>query len=280
MMQRGNNKRRDWACYVRSIFLRYMDQHPATFHTAYFPPFFQRELDLSDCYSYLRKMYRKGYLEKGEGGYLTLTGRGREVIQEEHLRLFDMAEPYVSVTELEREREKLPEDEPFDSAMLTLLLQKIPAMRARDDFNAVRDIHLDVAQIYERLGEPGQAMHHYLTALYLDVSGLDCYDKLVRYVHGRAKRSDAKAAYRGVAVRPEIANGLRRLKDHFDEKTVDDIFREEPIAITMLTRKEVTRLASELCQGTYDYNTWQTRGEAAYAKMLAQADRFKKGEIK
>lgn len=276
MMQRGDNKTRDWKGYVRSVFLRYVGNHPATMQNAYFPPFFQRELDLSDCYGYLRRMYRQGYLEKGEDGCLTLTDRGREAIREDHLRLFDMANPYVSVTEFERAREARGADEPFAPTMLALLLGKLPRMKEEDNFNAVRDIHLDVAQLYEQLEEPEQAVTHYLTALYFDVSGLDCYDQLVRYVQGRIKRSDAKGAYRGLAVRPEIADGLRRLKEYFDETTVDRIYREEPISITMLSRSELSRLAQDLCQGTYDYKAWQTRGEAAYGKILAQADRFKK----
>ena len=58
MMQRIN-KGGDWNAYVRSVFLRYVNDHPTQPQSAYFPPFFQRELDLSDCYSYLRKMQRQ-----------------------------------------------------------------------------------------------------------------------------------------------------------------------------------------------------------------------------
>lgn len=273
MMQHGDNKTRDWNGYVRSVFLRYVADHPASFQGAYFPPFFQRELDLSDCYSYLRRMHRAGYLKKGEDGCLALTDRGRGVIREDHLRLFDLANPYVTVTEFERERK---EGVPFEEAMTDLLLRKIPQMKEQDDFNAVRDIHLDAASLLETSGKPDEAMEHYLTALYYDVSGLDCYDKLVAYVHGRVKRSAAKEAYRGLAVRPEIAEGMRRLAEHFRPELVDGIFKAEPVAITMLKRSDLAELAQDLCLGTYDYNTWQKRGEKAYGKMLEQADRFRK----
>ena len=273
MMQRSDNKSRDWNAYVRSVFLRYVADHPATFQTAYFPPFFQRELDLSDCYGYLRRMHRQGYVKKGENGCLNLTDKGRQAIREDDLRLFDLADPYVSVTEYDRKKK---DGASFEETAVALLLGKLPQMKEDDNFIAVRDIHLDVAALLERSGQADAAMEHYLTALYYDVSGLDCYEKLTGYVHGRVKRSAAKEAYRGLTVRPEIADGLRRLAEHFRPETVEAIFRAEPIAITMLSRRDLIALAEDLCHGTYDYNTWQNRGEKAYGKMLEQADRFRK----
>ncbi|MBQ2062674.1 MAG: hypothetical protein II458_08400 [Oscillospiraceae bacterium] len=276
MMHRNENKAKDWSAYVRSVFLRYIDEHPSSAQNAYFPPFFQRELDLSDCYSYLHRMQRQGYLKKNESGCLVLTGKGRETMREDHLRLFDLADPYVSVSEFMEERKRHDDGDSFDQTMLAMLLKKIPLMKEEDDFSAVKIIHLDVARLYEEMGVCDRAVYHYLTALYYDVSGLNCYDKLVQYVHGKCKRSDAKDAFRGLVVCPEVMDGLRRLRDSFDPGMVGEIFQREQISINMLTQQSFTELARALCDGTYDYNTWQTRGETAYGKMLAQAERLRK----
>ncbi len=275
MMQRNENKAKDWSAYVRSVFLRYVGEHPASAQNAYFPPFFQRELDLSDCYSYLRRMQRQGYLKKDETGCLALTEKGAAAVKEDHIRLFDLADPYVSVSELLAEREKHGEDT-FDQTMLALLLKKLPRMKEQDNFTAVKNLHLDVARLYDEMGENERAVYHYLTALYYDVSGLSCYDKLVQYVHGKCKRSDAKEAFRGLVVCPEVMGGLRRLHDAYDPHMVEEIFSRERLSITMLTRQSFTELATALCDGTYDYNAWQARGEEAYGKMLEQADRLRK----
>lgn len=279
MIQRKTKSRKLWVPFVRSIFLRYIDEHPSSAQYAYFPPFFQWELEITDGYAYLRRMLRQGYLKKDEAGNVVLTDQGRDAIQDEHVRLFDLGNPYVPVVEYMKEKTRLGPDATFEEIMLSVLLKKLPATKEQDDFLAVENMNLDAALLYESAGDGKNAVYYYLTALYYETCGLEYYEKLVRYVHGKCKADDVRAEFRGICIHPEVMEGLRRLKDHLDPAMIPEIFKREQIAINMCTEKAFAQLVEELCQGTYDYNLWNARYEKIFSQMIKMAKKYK-GEKK
>lgn len=264
--------------YARSVFLRYVDEHPASAQYASFPMFMRDELGITDGHAYLRKMLHRGLLKRGEDS-IVLTDAGRSAIDQDDLRHFDLANPYVTIFEYRAAQQKLGDGASFEKIMQTILLRKLPQMKEKDDFCAVEHIALDAAVLFKQDGQAQQAMKYYLIALYYETCGLEYYEKLVRLVHSKCKPESVKNDYRGICIQPEVVEGMHQLRDAFDPKMVDNIFQTEQIAINMVTRKDFTELARSLCDGSYDYNAWNAKYGKAFAHVLDQAKIFK-GELK
>ena len=268
------SKRKVRSGYARSVFLRYVEDHPASAQYSSFPLFIREELGISDGHVYLHRMLRQGLLERTKEG-AALTEEGRKAIDRDDIRFFDLANPYVTIYEFRAELEKQGDGATFESAMLAVLTRKIPLMKSRDEYLAVENISLDAAVLFENSGQPRQAMHYYLMALYYETCGLEYYEKLVRLVHSKCKKDSVKNDYRGVCVHPEVVDGMHRMRDAFDEKMVEELFQSERIAINMLSRKDFMTLAKSLCEGTYDYNKWNAKYGKNFTHVLEQAEKYK-----
>ena len=137
----------DWNAYVRSVFLRYVAQHPYVDLQSFYPSYFLRELNISDSYMYIRHLLRQGYLERGKDGGILLTQQGRDAIVEEHTRFFDLANPYISYADYLEEKAKLQEKEPFHIIMLSLMVKKSREYRLKNNYPAVKSVQLDAAAL-------------------------------------------------------------------------------------------------------------------------------------
>lgn len=255
-----------WAEYVRSIFLRYVEEHPDVDLQTFYPAYFQRELRISDSYMYIQRLIRQGYLEKKEDVGMALTEQGREAICEEHTRFFDLASPYISYGDYLAEKEALQDQEPFHIVMLSLMLKKSREYRQMDNYMAVKSVQLDAAVLYEQAGITDRAMYHYLVSLYYDVSGLEYYAKLVKYAQG--KKVAAAKIFEGLGIRPQVQKGICRLKDVYSPDMVDEVFEREQISMNMCSKKNFRLLVEELRGGKYDYVVWRARFEAAYQEIV------------
>lgn len=276
MIRRSSEKKMLQDAFVRSIFLRYIDEHPETDKRTFFPIYFQQELGISDGYGYLRSLIHQKYLERDPERGIVLTNLGRASIVENHLRFFDFAGPYVTYEEFQEESGQMAEGTTFEVVMLSLLLKKIKTLKEQDNYISVKDAHLDIATLYEELNIPDRAMYHYLVSLYYDVSGLEYYDQLAMFSQGKGERADAETAFNGVCIRPQVISGLRRQKEPCSPQVVDEIFSRESININLCTKANFLQLAEELRSGKYDYTAWRSRFSDAYWNLFLMADKYRK----
>lgn len=275
MIHISRSKRNSWDEYVRSVFLRYIANHPEVNQTSYFPTYFQSELNISDSYAYLKKQLKKGYLVRENKDVLLLSDKGKAAIKEEYIRFFDAATPYVTFSEYVAEKELLNAQESAEVTMLSVLLKKIQTLKNENNYIGVKDVHLDAAQLYEKAGVPEQAMYHYLVSLYYDVSGLEYYDELILYAKGKRKRQQAEKAFYGIYIRPQVMNGIRRLKDIYDPQMVHEIFKREQININLCTESWMRILTEDLYNDTYDYSVWCKYFEKNYRSMLQNCEKYR-----
>ncbi len=275
MIRKSRKERNAWNGYVRSVFLRYIINHPEVNQASYFPPYFQSELKILDGYSYARKLLKKGYLTRGNKDILLLSDQGRRAIKDEYLRFFDAATPYVTFSEYIAEREQMNAQESAEVIMLSVLLKKIKVLKSQNNYIAVKDVHLDVAQLYEQVGVPEKAMYHYLVSLYYDVSGLEYYDELILYAKGKHERKRAEKEFVGICIRPQVMQGLRRMNEAYDPRMIHEIFVREQININLCPEGRLQTLAAELCSGAYDFNEWRAYFEKNYRSILRSSEGYR-----
>ena len=259
--------------YVQSVVLRYIADHPDIDKRGDYPAYYQHELKISDSRIYVKKLEKKGLLQRNTAGERVLTERGRQSIEEDCIRFFDFAGPYVSFADYAAERDRLGGKESFEIVMLSILLKKIKVMKERNDYEEVKNIHRDIAAMYEELGIADRAMYHYLVALFYDVSGLDYYDQLARYVRGKQSRKMTEEAFFGICICPQVSLGIHRLKDAYEPGMVREIYQKETIVINLCSQNNFERLVKELCEATFNYSVWRARFAVTYCSMLDAVDK-------
>ncbi len=280
MIHISRNVRKAWDEYVRSVFLRYIMDHPEANHMTSFPSYFQSELNISDGYTYLRKQLKKGYLVRKNKDVLLLTDKGKRAVKDEYIRLFDATTPYVTFAEYVDEKNLMSAQESVEVTMLSVLLKKIPVLKNKNNYIGVKDVHLDAAQLYEQADLAEQAMYHYLVSLYYDVSGLEYYDDLILYAKGKRTRVQSEKAFLGICIRPQVMQGICRLKEVYDPQMVHEIFEREQIRINLCTESRMQKLAVDLCKGTYDYGEWRKYFEKNYRSMLQHSEEYREKKVK
>ncbi len=276
MIHISRSKRKSWDEYVRSVFLSYIANHPNVNQVTYFPTYFQRELNIADSYSYFKKQLKKGFLVREKKDVMRLSEKGREAVKDEYIRFFDAVTPYLSFFEYIEEKERMGDRESVELTMLSALLKKLQMLKNENNYIGVKDVHLDVAQLYEKAEIADQAMYHYLVSLYYDISGLEYYDDLILYARGKRKREQCEKAFCGICIRPEVMQGILRLKEVYDPRMVHDIFEREQIRINLCTERRMQMLAEDLCNGTYDYSSWRKYFEKNYRSMLQYTEEYRK----
>ncbi len=280
MIHMSRKRKISWDEYVRSVFLRYIVYHPEVNQTTYFPSYFQSELNISDSHTYLKKQLKKKYLVKGKNDTLLLSDKGKEAVKDEYIRFFDAATPYVTFSEYVDEKMLTEEQESVEGTMLSILLKKLKSLKEKNNYIGVKDVHLDAAQLYEQADFAEQAMYHYLVSLYYDISGLEYYNDLLLYAKGKCKREQSQRAFRGICIRPQVIQGICRLKEGYDPQMVHEIFEKEQIGINLCTESRMQKLIEDFCNGTYNDSAWRQYFEKNYQSMLQSAENYREKKAK
>ncbi len=278
MTYKGLNNREAWDEYVRSIFLDYITKHPEVNQLTCFPAYFQRELNISDSYTYLKKLLKQGYLTRKSENVLAVSAKGKRAIMDEYIRFFEVSTPYVTFSEYTSEKIRMEGQESVEVTMLSVLLKKIKPLQKANNYVGVKDVHLDVAGLYEQVGATDRAMYHYLISLYYDVSGLEYYDELLMYSKGKHKRAQSEQAFYGICIRPQVMKGIFRLKEAYNPQMVHEIFEKEQISINLCTESRMQELIEDLRNDAYDYSAWRKYFEKNYRSMLQVCEKYRKKE--
>lgn len=254
--------------YADVVFLDYINRRPVDINCDY-PTYLKEELQISDSTKLVKKLIKNGYVAQKDEK-LVLTKNGVAVLRENEdlARFFELGNLYVSIQDYAA-RKALKPQKSFELLMIELLREKGEEYKAKDDFEAVRRLHFDIARLYEEADYPVQALHHYLLVLYFDVSGLEYYDILLRYIKGKCKRDKLMAKYDFIYIRPEVQAAVGRLKDYYDDEIVEWIYKNNGISINLCNKKHFIALVTDIMNGTYSEIEWQKYFRKVFVKIVA-----------
>ncbi len=270
---RSSDKKKIEKKYAEVIFLDYIKRFSGK-HEFSWPRYFSDELGIWDASVFQRHLLREGYIFRDREGEISLTEKGNRYVRqnEDYLKFFDLAVSYVDITEYEKARHAMKNETKFEAVMITLLRGKINSFRAADDFRAVKELHFEVAKLYENLGMKPQAVYHYLTFLYFQTSGLEYYDRFVAYINGKISKDQLAASFAGIYINFDMINMLKDSEEIYYEEMSERVYDENPIRLNICTKNDFKKLVREIISGTYKNAVWQTTFKNNFMKLIDIAD--------
>lgn len=261
------NKNQTQKLYAEIIFLDYIDKH--TPDTEYdYPSYLKEELDISETNLFVRRLVRAGYARRQEKRYvLTRAGADKLAEHADLIQFFELCDLYVTVQEYMQRKEQAPEKS-FEALMVELMLEKAAAFREKKDYPAEKQLHLDIAVLYERMGLAEQALQHYMTVLYMDVNGVAYLDLLQRYHEGKCKKEKVKAGFDFIYIRPDVQSGIKRVKAAYRSEFCDAVYSDHDMGIELCDKAHFAALLSDLMQDTFSETAWQKYFAAAFAELV------------
>ena len=266
--------------YSTVVFLDYVKKRDFN-SSSYIPNFFKDELGIADVKGFLNDLIKEGYVERKENNAIIPTAKGIDFVEKknDYVMFFEFACPYITIHEYERQRKKGKANKTFEENTITLLLSKIRHLKKDDDYIGVKNLHQDIALLYERLGHNPQAMYHSLTALYLEVSGLDYYDIFLKYVEGRISRKVLEGSYDYVYISPHILQAVKRLKDFYVEEMIDTVYEKTYININLCRKEKFKELVSAVINEKFVNKEWQTYFRETFKRLIEVADKQKEKRV-
>lgn len=258
--------------YARVVILDYVRKFSEG-KKLYIPEYLNEELKLSDSAQVIGKLVRQKYLKRSGTDIVHLTAKAEAYLEdrEDYIKFFNLAVPYVAINEYEAEKAAMKEKQSFEAIMITVLLKKIKCLKDEDRFEAVKNLHFDIATLYEQLNYQPQAMYHYLTALYYETSGLEHYDSFLRFIAKKSTAKEMERLYSYTCIDPQIIAGIKRMKDNYQDDMVDKIFEKNPISINLCVKEKYRELASDIVNGNYVNKDWQIYFWQTYKKLITKA---------
>lgn len=259
------------------VLMNYIDNHQYT-NDLYIPTYFKEELQIADCSALIKKLEKKRLIYKQEETkIISLTEQGKKTLIEnaDYVEFFKAAIPCVSIWDYEKQRKKMKQNSDFTAVMITLLLQKIPALKKKDDFVGVKNLHYDIGYLYEEGGYSPQAMYHYLTSLYYEICGLEYYDDFIKYIENEQSAKALEELYSYTYINPQLMSGIERMKDTFYDDMVDAIYKNNPISINICNKDKFKELSRAIIEGKYVNKDWQIFFWTNYKKLIAVAKKFR-----
>lgn len=258
--------------YAKVIILDYIRKFSEG-RKLYLPEYLSEELKLSDSTQLIGKLLRQNYLEKQGTDMVCITKKAEKYLQEkaDYIKFFNLAVPYVSVEEYEAEKQAMKAEQSFESVMITVLLKKIKTLKEQDRYEAVKNLHFDIASLYELLGYRPQAMYHYLTTLYYETSGLEYYDKFLGFIARRSTAKEMEKLYSYTCIDPQIVAGIKRMKDSYVDEMIDKVFETNPISINLCLKEKYGELVTDIVNEDYKHKEWQIYFWQTYKQLIDRA---------
>lgn len=266
--------------YSVAVFLDFVNKRNIS-EDFFLPTYFREEFNIKEGKVFLSRMIKDGYLEKKEDSKIVLSEKGKTFLakNEDYIRFFNYATPYTAVWEYERYRKHLEKNVPFEKIMVDICFKKINNLKKKDDYIGVQNLYFDVAYLYETLGEDTQSIYNYLICMYLQISGLEYYDKFLEFIEGRCTVKALEAAYGNFYIDPRILEAIKRLKEFYSEDMVDTIYEKVYININLCKKEKFTTLVSEIIDGKFKEKEWQIYFREAFKRLIEVADKQKEKRV-
>lgn len=253
--------------YAEAVFLDYINKNSPGMASEY-PGYLKEELHITDIHVFAKRLIRAGYAVQ-QDQYIVLTEAGETLLHEREnfVKFFELGNIYLTIQDYAAKKAEKP-NKSFEIIMIELLREKVDEYRKKDDYEAVKKLHLDIAVLYESISFPLQALHHYLIVLYFDVSGLEYYDLMLRYVNGREKMEKVKNSFDFVYIRPEVESGIKRLKDSYDKSIIDWIYENNKISINLCNKSHFVALVEDIMNDKLTELGWQEYFRHTFRKLV------------
>lgn len=242
-----------------------------------FPSYFKDELKIDDAKVFLRRLTKRGYLHGKNSKQIRVSEKGEHLISEhqDYLNFFNLAIPYVEVVEYQTKKEQVKKENKFEAIMILLLLEKTESLKKADDYEGVKNLHFEIGNLYKSMGYFGQAAYHYITAVYFEVSGLEFYDKFIRFMEGKYTIDDLRGSYEYMYIDPNVIKEFEDVKDVYYDDMVDTVYDKNKISINMCSKEMFKKMIKDIAEGQFNRDRWQGYFHSAFNALVRAVENRK-----
>lgn len=277
MIQKNRKYKKIKREYITAIFLYYFSNYSYKKEDNFLPSFFNEELKLCDRGGMLNKLISKKFLTITSDGVYEITEKGHKFLLEksDYISFFELAIPDIDICDYLDAKNFLRSDESFEGIMITLLLKKIEIYKMNDDYVGVKNLHYEIGELYEKLSYYPQAMYHFLTSLYYEVSGLEYYDQFTKYMEGSCTKKELERVYSYTCIDPKLIIALENIKDAYIDEMTDTIFNNNLLRINLCSKEMFKKLVISIINEDYKNYKWQEEFKNHFSKLVSYAENIK-----
>ena len=242
--------------------------------------------------SLLSRSIKKGYIEKGRNISVVSTVNGRQTISEERmeisekgkkmleeredwLKFFDFASPYITIVEYQEGKRRAGRNWKFENVMIAALSKKIDRFKEEKKYRDLKNLYLDIGELYAMASYKSRAMYCFIAALYFDTSGIEYYEDFLKYTGRRISYDELKKKYRGIYIESRIIDDISGAKEGYMSDMVEHVYRKNRIGINFYTKSRLKQLIADMIEGKFSYSEWVDYSYKAFEKMVDVAGRYR-----
>lgn len=262
--------------YNKTVLLNYIKNNVQQ-KDIFGPTYFKEELNIQDLGGLINDLFKQKYIETDKDERVVLRQKAETLLEKNSdlIEFFNLANVYTDISEYQEAKITRGKDKSFQNIMISLLLKKVELAKQNDNYMAVKNMHSDIAELYEQTEYKPQALYHYLTAMYYEVSGLEYYDKFLEYISGECDAKELKACYDYAYIAPNLIKGVSRLKESYIEEMVDKIYMKNAININLCRIDKFKELVNSIVINKFENRLWQIYFWQAFKGLIISADRYK-----
>lgn len=255
-----------------------------------------RDINIENNKMFLSKLIKEGYAYKNKDVSIVSTVRGRKLISKDRvkisekgkellgkrddwLKFFYFASPFTNIGEYERSKEQIGTGAEFETIMIAILSDKIETRRSREDYRGLKNLFLDIGELYKSVSYDLRAMYCFVAALYFDVSGIEYYDAFRKYMRRMISYKQLKREYRGIYIDPRILEDIRKAKEGYMSDMVDHIFLKNPMKINFYTKKRLKELVADIVDEKFSYKKWINYSFDIFDDMVTIAEKNRQRRV-
>lgn len=257
--------------YKDVVLLEYISHNPMV-GEATCPVYLKSELDLGSFYSASSRLIRKQYCRKRKKlGYI-VTDKGRRLLREnqDYLKFFNFASPYIDIVDYQNEKHPREDDYIFESTMIMLHLEMARDFVEAEDYESAKELYLDAGLLFEEAGRGMKALYYFLMSLLMEINCVGAHKVLCSAIEGRCSAGEAErqfyAAYR---IQPRTLAGIRRHSGEFDERLIGFLFKEAELPLNYCSESDFYELVRGIIEERYDPYQWKSHFLKAYKQRLS-----------
>lgn len=271
--KRQKNDKNASAKLAEAMFLDYVSCFGNKRKVLMQPAYFRDELGIDDMKSYEKKMAKEGYVMRNPDGYLELTEKGQRIMleYEDYIRFFELAIPYINISEYEEIKRNSDEDTVFEKIIISLLNKKTEQSLSGGKFQDAANLYYEMGKLYVAVCRSDEAMACYLNALYIQVSGYEYAGVFRRRRQGKITSRAAEALYTGMYIDPHLMRSIEEIGYAYWENMVDDIYKKARPKAFICKKKDFKLLVSDTVCGMIDFEKWWGHFHARYNELVKGA---------
>lgn len=255
-----------------------------------------RDINIENNKMFLSKLIKEGYAYKSKDVSIISTVRGRKIISKEHveisakgkellekredwLKFFYFASPFTNIGEYERAKKRMEAGANLEIIMISILSEKIETYRNRGNYRGLKNLFLDIGELYKSVSYDSRAMYCFVAALYFDVSGIEYYDLFRKYMRRTISYKQLKKEYGGIYIESRILEDIRSAKEGYMSDMVDHIFSKNRLKINFYTKKRLKELVADIVDEKFSYKKWINYSFDIFDDMVTIAEKNRQRRV-